>query len=77
MGTGTLLATYRDREASMIRRPTTGELRLSSRKVDPNTHERKNLEPFKARDAAERHERKVEYLDGTAETREVLRDERQ
>ena len=33
-----------------------------SRKVDPKTHKRRNLGTFKTREAAEKHEREVQYF---------------
>jgi hypothetical protein len=50
------------KEAAMIRKLKSGEYRLYSRKVDPRTHKRKNLGTFKSREAAEKHEREVQYF---------------
>jgi hypothetical protein len=46
----------------MIRRLKSGEYRLYSRKQDAKTHKRRNLGTFKTRDAAEQHERAVQYF---------------
>lgn len=46
----------------MIRRLKTGEYRLYSRKQDPKTGKRRNLGTFKSREAAEKHERAVQYF---------------
>jgi hypothetical protein len=46
----------------MIRKLTTGEYRLYSRKVDPKTQRRRNLGTFKTRAAAAKHEREVQYF---------------
>jgi hypothetical protein len=46
----------------MIRKLPSGKYRLYSRKVDPRTHKRKNLGTFKTREAAQRHERAVQYF---------------
>jgi hypothetical protein len=46
----------------MIRKLTTGEYRLYSRKIDPRTGKRRNLGTFKTREAAEKHERAVQYF---------------
>lgn len=46
----------------MIRKLSTGQYRLYSRKVDPSTHKRKNLGTFRTRAAAERHERAVQFF---------------
>jgi hypothetical protein len=46
----------------MIRRLSTGEYRLYSRKKDPKTGKRRNLGTFSTRQAAERHEREVQYF---------------
>ena len=46
----------------MIRKLSTGEYRLYSRKIDPKTQRRRNLGTFKTRAAAEKHEREVQYF---------------
>ena len=46
----------------MIRELPSGEYRLYSRKVDPKTGKRRNLGTFPTRDAAEKHEREVQYF---------------
>ena len=46
----------------MIRKLKSGEYRLYSRKVDAETGKRKNLGTFKNREAAEKHEREVQYF---------------
>ncbi|HEY2529926.1 MAG TPA: hypothetical protein VGJ20_18645 [Xanthobacteraceae bacterium] len=46
----------------MIRKISTGEYRLYSRKVNPQTKRRRNLGTFKTREAAEQHEREVQYF---------------
>jgi len=46
----------------MIRKLTTGEYRLYSRKRDARTGRRRNLGTFKTRAAAERHERAIQYF---------------
>lgn len=46
----------------MIRKLTSGEYRLYSRKIDPRTGKRRNLGTFSTRAAAERHERAVQYF---------------
>jgi hypothetical protein len=45
----------------MIRRLKSGKYRLYSRKTDKSGH-RRNLGTFGSRDAAERHEREVQYF---------------
>jgi hypothetical protein len=50
------------REGPMIRKLSSGEYRLYSRKVDPRTGRRRNLGTFKSRAAAEKHERAVQYF---------------
>ena len=47
---------------TMIRKLKSGEYRLYSRKKDPKTGKRKNLGTFKSREAAEKHEREVQYF---------------
>jgi hypothetical protein len=46
----------------MIRKLSSGEFRLYSRKVDPKSQRRRNLGTFKTRAAAEKHEREVQYF---------------
>jgi hypothetical protein len=46
----------------MIRKLKTGEYRLYSRKVDAETGKRRNLGTFKTREAAEKHEREIQYF---------------
>lgn len=46
----------------MIRKLKTGEYRLYSRKADSKTGKRKNLGTFGTREAAEKHERAVQYF---------------
>ena len=46
----------------MIRKLKSGEYRLYSRKKDPKTGKLKNLGTFKTREAAEKHEREVQYF---------------
>ena len=46
----------------MIRKLKTGEYRLYSRKTDPKTGKRRNLGTFGSREAAEKHEREVQYF---------------
>jgi hypothetical protein len=46
----------------MIRKLKSGQYRLYSRKKDPKTGKRKNLGTFDTREAAEKHERAVQYF---------------
>jgi hypothetical protein len=55
---GTFAAT----EIPMIRKLSSGEYRLYSRKTNPKTGKRRNLGTFKSRAAAEKHERAVQYF---------------
>jgi hypothetical protein len=50
------------RVCCMIRKLKSGEYRLYSRKTDPKTGKRRNLGTFKSREAAEKHEREVQYF---------------
>jgi hypothetical protein len=50
------------RDNDMIRKLTSGQYRLYSRKKDPQTGRRRNLGTFKTRKAAEAHERAVQYF---------------
>jgi hypothetical protein len=47
---------------SVIRKLASGEYRLYSRKIDPRTGKRRNLGTFPTREAAEKHERDVQYF---------------
>ncbi len=46
----------------MIRKLSSGQYRLYSRKTNPSTGKRRNLGTFKTRAAAEKHEREVQYF---------------
>jgi hypothetical protein len=46
----------------MIRKLKSGEYRLYSRKKDPKTGKRRNLGTFNTREAAQKHERAVQYF---------------
>jgi hypothetical protein len=46
----------------MIRKLKSGQFRLYSRKTDPKTHKRRNLGTFDTREAAEKHERAVQFF---------------
>jgi len=46
----------------MIRKLKSGEYRLYSRKTNPKTGRRRNLGTFPTRQAAEKHERAVQYF---------------
>jgi hypothetical protein len=46
----------------MIRKLKSGQYRLYSRKRDPSTGKRRNLGTFASREAAERHERAVQFF---------------
>lgn len=46
----------------MIRKLKSGEYRLYSRKKDPKTGKRRNLGTFASKEAAQKHERAVQYF---------------
>jgi len=46
----------------MIRKLKSGEYRLYSRKKNPSTGKRRNLGTFKSREAAQAHERAVQFF---------------
>lgn len=46
----------------MIRKLRSGKYRLYSRKANPRTGKRRNLGTFGTREAAEQHERAVQYF---------------
>jgi hypothetical protein len=54
--------TARPQEEVVIRKLKSGEYRLYSRKADPKTGKRRNLGTFSSREAAEKHEREVQYF---------------
>ena len=49
-------------EQTMIRKLKSGKYRLYSRKKDPKTGKRRNLGTFDSKEAAEKHERDVQYF---------------
>jgi hypothetical protein len=62
-GTATTRQAFCSRKpANMIRKLPSGEYRLYSRKKDPRTGRRRNLGTFRTRQAAEKHERAVQYF---------------
>jgi hypothetical protein len=46
----------------MIRKLSSGQFRLYSRKINPKTGKRRNLGTFPSKAAAEKHERAVQYF---------------
>lgn len=46
----------------MIRKLKSGQYRLYSRKVDPRTNKRRNLGTFDSLEAAQQHEREVQFF---------------
>jgi hypothetical protein len=46
----------------MIRKLKSGKYRLYSRKKNPKTGKRRNLGTFDSKEAAEKHEREVQYF---------------
>jgi len=46
----------------MIRKLKSGQYRLYSRKLDPKTGRHRNLGTFDSREAAEKHERAVQFF---------------
>jgi hypothetical protein len=46
----------------MIRKLKSGEYRLYSKKKNPKTNKRRNLGTFNSREAAQKHERDVQYF---------------
>jgi len=46
----------------MIRKLKSGEYRLYSRKTNPKTGKRRNLGTFPTREAAQRHERAIQFF---------------
>jgi hypothetical protein len=54
--------TAASKERAMIRKLSSGEYRLYSRKVDPKTGKRRNLGTFHTREQAQQHEREVQFF---------------
>lgn len=46
----------------MIRKLKSGEYRIYSRQPDPRTGRRRNLGTFPSREAAQQHERQIQYF---------------
>ncbi|WP_186292688.1 hypothetical protein [Mucilaginibacter corticis] len=46
----------------MIRKLKSGQYRIYSRKVDPETKKRKNLGTFDSIEAAKKHEKEIQYF---------------
>ncbi len=46
----------------MIRRLKSGEYRIYSKKVDPKINKRKNLGTFASLEAAQKHEKEIQYF---------------
>jgi hypothetical protein len=57
-----ILGTLTYKGVNMIRKLKSGKYRLYSRKKDPKTGKRRNLGTFDSREAAEKHERAVQYF---------------
>jgi hypothetical protein len=53
---------FAERSVEMIRKLKSGKYRLYSTKKDPKTGKRKNLGTFDTREAAQKHEREVEFF---------------
>ena len=51
-----------DDETPMIRKLPSGQYRLYSREKNPATGKRRNLGTFPTREAAEKHEREIQYF---------------
>jgi hypothetical protein len=46
----------------MIRKLKSGEYRIYSRKVNPQTNKRRNLGTFNSLEAAKKHEKEIQYF---------------
>ncbi len=46
----------------MIRKLASGDYRIYSRKTNPKTGKRRNLGTFSTREAAEQHEKEIQYF---------------
>jgi hypothetical protein len=61
-GTGQVQSERRPGGTIMIRKLSSGQFRLYSRKLNPKTGRRRNLGTFKTRQAAEKHEKAVQFF---------------
>ena len=59
---GVLFANVTTEDEGMIRKLKSGEYRLYSRKKDLKSGKRRNLGTFHSREAAQKHERAVQYF---------------
>ena len=59
---GIFIAADLIKNTTMIRKLKSGKYRLYSSKADAKTHKRKNLGTFSTREAAEKHEREIQYF---------------
>jgi hypothetical protein len=50
------------KQINMIRKLKSGKYRLYSKKKDPKTNKRRNLGTFSSLEAAQKHERDVQYF---------------
>jgi hypothetical protein len=62
VGTKAFFPASTARDSAMIRKLKSGEYRLYSRKKDEKTGKRRNLGTFASREAAQKHERDVQYF---------------
>jgi len=46
----------------MIRKLSSGQYRIYSRKIDPKTKKRRNLGTFETMEAAKKHEKAIQYF---------------
>ena len=46
----------------MIRKLKSGKYRIYSKKVDPETHKRRNMGTFDSIEAAKKHEKEIQYF---------------
>jgi hypothetical protein len=52
----------RNRPRKMIRKLKSGQFRIYSRHTDPKTGKRRNLGTFESKEAAQKHEREIQYF---------------
>jgi len=50
------------RRQAIVRKLKSGEYRIYSIKTDPKTGKRRNLGTFETREAAEKHEREIQFF---------------
>jgi len=59
---GPIFYILRKKSTDMIRKLKSGQYRIYSRKKDPKTNKRRNLGTFDSMEAAQKHEKAIQYF---------------